>query len=146
MKPPSRIPASAEVPAQAIVAQPGNEALCVTILEANPDAIISIDEAGKITEWNPAAEEIFGYSRALAMGREIAEFIASDPAMEAHRLEFFQCLKTGRGRLIGKRIEMAAVRAKGGEFPIELALMRVLDHGRFSFTVCVRDITERKRE
>jgi PAS domain S-box-containing protein len=145
MKSPSRILASDEAPAPAIPTQHEHEALCAAILGTNPDAIISIDEAGKITEWNPAAEDMFGYTRALAMGREIAGFIASDPAMETHRMEFFQCLKTGKGRLIGKRIEMTAVRAKGGEFPIELALMRVLDHGQLAFTICVRDTTERKR-
>jgi PAS domain S-box-containing protein len=145
MKPSSRMLASEEAPTQAILAQRGHEALCAAILETNPDAIISIDEAGKITEWNPAAEDMFGYTRALAIGREFAGFIASDLVMEAHRMELFQCLKTGKGRLIGKRIEMTAMRAKGGEFPIELALIRVLDHRLVSFTVCIRDITERKR-
>jgi two-component system cell cycle sensor histidine kinase/response regulator CckA len=145
MKPPSRILASEEAPARATLTQHRHEALCTAIFETNPDAIISINEAGEITEWNPAAEDMFGYTRPLAMGREFAGFIASDPAMEAHRTEVFQCLKTGKGRLIGKRIEMTAMRATGGEFPIELALMRVLDHGLFSFTVCIRDITERKR-
>jgi two-component system cell cycle sensor histidine kinase/response regulator CckA len=145
VKTPSRILASDEAPVPAAVAQHGHEALCAAILETSQDAIISIDEAGKITEWNPAAEDMFGYTRALAMGREFTGFIAADPAMEAHRIDFFQCLKTGKGRLIGKRTEMTAVRANGGEFPIELALMRTLDHGEESFTVCIRDITERKR-
>jgi PAS domain S-box-containing protein len=88
---------------------------------------------------------MFGYTRALAMGRGMAGFIASDPVAEARRTEFLQCLKTGKGRLIGKRTEMTAVRANGREFPIELALMRTLDHGLFSFTVCIRDLTERKQ-
>lgn len=145
MNPPSHNLASEEASARAILARPGSEALCVTILEASQDAIIAINEAGKIIEWNPAAEEMFGYSRALAMGREVAGFITPDPITEAGSTEFLQCLKTGKGRLIGKRTEMTAVRANGKEFPIELALMQTLEHGRFSFTVCIRDITERKQ-
>jgi len=45
------------------------EARYAAIFETSPDAIIAIDQAGKIIEWNPAAEAIFGYTRALAMGR-----------------------------------------------------------------------------
>ncbi|HZP61581.1 MAG TPA: PAS domain S-box protein [Opitutaceae bacterium] len=130
-------------PAESILAWHAPEARYATILETSLDAIITIDQAGKITDWNPAAEEIFGYTCALAMGREAAGFIAPGPA--THRTEFLQSLKTGKGRLIGKRTEMTALRANGGEFPIELTLTRALDHGPPCFTACIRDITERKR-
>jgi len=54
-------------------------------------------------------------------------------------------LRSGKGRLIGKRSEMTAVRANGASFPMELTLTRSLDHEALSFTACIRDITERKQ-
>ncbi len=131
--------------AQSILAVHAPETRYAAIFETTPDAIITIDQAGKITDWNPAAEKIFGYTCALAMGREAAAFIATGTATEAHRTVFLQNLRTGKGRLIGKRTEMTALRANGGEFPIELTLTRALDHEPLCFTACIRDITERKQ-
>lgn len=123
----------------------GNDAVFyAAILETSPDAIISIAKTGKITEWNPAAEEMFGYTRALAVGREATELIAPDTG-KAQLAEFLQSLKTGKGRLIGKRTEMTAVRANGWEFPIELILTLASEYGKPSFIACIRDITERKQ-
>ena len=145
MKSQSQNPLPDVTPLPSSPAPHGPEARYAAILETYPDAIISFDETGKITDWNPAAEDIFGYTCALAVGRDAAGFIAPGTAMEAQRTEFLQSLKTGKGRLMGRRTEMTAVRANGGEFPIELTLTRARDRGPPFFTACIRDITERKR-
>ncbi len=145
MKYPSRSHEPDDAPSQAILALCRHEACHASILDTSPDAILSIDQAGNIGDWNPAAEKTFGYTRSLVMGKEAAGFIAPDTTLRAHRAEFLHALRTGKGRLIGKRTEMTAVRANGAEFPIELTLTFAPDHGPPCFTACIRDITELKR-
>ena len=113
-------------------------------MENNLDAIISVNPAGLITDWNPAAEQIFGYTRALVLGRESAGFIAPLAGRDPQHTDLAQTLHSGKGRLIGKRTEMTAQRAHGGEFPIELTITPTMDHGTPLLTLCIRDITERR--
>ncbi len=133
-----------EQAAAPIAASSGRDAPYATLFEASPDAIILVDCAGGIIEWNPAAEDIFGYTRALAMGRDAVGLVMPHAAGEPPSSELSRNLKTGKGRLIGKRTEMTAVRANGGEFPVELTLSRTLACGLPAFTLCIRDMTERK--
>ncbi len=115
------------------------------VLETALDAIISIDQDGRVIEWNPAAERIFGYSRELALGREMAELIVPKSNHELHRKGLARFLQTGRGRMLGHRTEVMALRANGAEFPVELSITRIPGEGPLVFTSFVRDITERRR-
>jgi two-component system cell cycle sensor histidine kinase/response regulator CckA len=111
------------------------------ILESALDAIISIDREGTIVEFNAAAEKAFGYSRAELMGRQLAETIIAP----SWRDRIAHYLATGDGPVLGKRIEMTAMRANGPEFPVELAVTRIDLDGSPMFTAYLRDISERKR-
>jgi PAS domain S-box-containing protein len=122
-----------------------SEARKTAILETAPDAIISIDQSGRIIEWNPAAERIFGYSRALALGRELTGLIVPKSNEELHRKGLARFLQTGRGRMLGQRTEVMALRANGAEFPVELTITKIPGEGPLVFTSFVRDITERRR-
>ncbi len=122
-----------------------SEARKTAILETALDAIVSIDQNGKIIEWNPAAEQVFGYSREFALGREMAELIVPPALVNDHRQGLAQYLKTGRGRLIGQRQEMSAIRANGAEFPVEIAITQISGEGPSTFTGFIRDITGRRR-
>ena len=122
-----------------------SEARKAAVVETSLDAIVSIEQEGKIIEWNPTAEKIFGYSRALALGRDLADLIVPRTATGKEREEFARLIRSNRGRLIGRRTEMTAVRANGGKFPIELALTRASPTGPPSFTGFIRDITDRRR-
>jgi len=115
------------------------------VLETALDAIISIDQDGKVIEWNPAAERIFGYSRELAIGREMAELIVPKSNPDLHRKGLAKFLQTGRGRMLGQRTEVMALRANGAEFPVELTITKIPGDGPLVFTSFVRDITERRR-
>ena len=121
------------------------EARFSALLEGSPDAIVAIDQGGGILEWNPAAETIFGYTRALAMGRNAAELIAPSPAGDHGNSEFAHLLKGQKLRLLGRRLELTAVRSNGGSFPMELTLIQWLDRGGPSFLACIRDLTEPRR-
>ncbi|MGA8491925.1 MAG: PAS domain S-box protein [Terriglobales bacterium] len=115
------------------------------IVDAALDCIVTIDHEGRITEFNPAAEHTFGYRRDEVLGKHLADTIIPPSLREKHRQGFDRYLATGQARVLGKRIEMTAVRADGSEFPLELAITRIPLEGPPSFTGYLRDITERKR-
>jgi PAS domain S-box-containing protein len=122
-----------------------SEARKRAILESALDAIISIDHEGTIVEFNAAAEKVFGYSRAEVLGRQLAETIIPPSLRERHRRGVAHYLATGEGPVLGKRIEMPAMRANGTEFPVELAVTRIDLEGSRMFTAYLRDISDRKR-
>ena len=79
------------------------------------------------------------------MGRRLGDIIVPPSLRERHRLGLERYLATGEARVIGRRIEMTAMRADGAEFPVELAVTRIVSDGPPSFTGYLRDITERRR-
>jgi PAS domain S-box-containing protein len=115
------------------------------IVDSALDCIVTIDHEGCITEFNPAAEYTFGYRREEVLGKHLADVIVPPSLRDKHREGFARYLATGEARVLGKRIEMTAVRANGSEFPVELAITRIPLEGPPSFTGHLRDITERKR-
>jgi PAS domain S-box-containing protein len=115
------------------------------IVDSALDCIVTIDHEGGITEFNPAAEHTFGYRRDEVLGKHLADVIIPPSLRERHRLGFARYLATGEAQVLGRRIEMTAVRADGNEFPVELAITRIPLDGPPSFTGYLRDITERKR-
>lgn len=122
-----------------------SEARKTAILDSALDCIITIDHEGCITEFNPAAERTFGCRRDAVLGRQLADVIIPPPLRESHRQGFARYLATRETRLLGKRIEMTAMRADGSDFPAELAITRIPLDGPPSFTGYLRDITERNR-
>jgi len=122
-----------------------SEALKAAILEAALDAIITMDHRGLVVEFNPAAEAMFGYTREQAVGKPLANLIMPPAARAEHQRGFAQYLETGKGRILGKRVEMTAMRADGAEFPAELAVTRILRNGPPMFAGTIRDLTERNR-
>ena len=115
------------------------------ILDSALDCIVMIDHQGCISEFNPAAEQSFGYRRDQVLGKHLADVIIPPALREQHRKGFARYLATGEARVLGRRIEMTAIRADGSEFPVELAIIRTPLDGPPSFTGFLRDITERKR-
>lgn len=115
------------------------------ILDSSPDCVIAIDHAGCITEFNPTAELTFGHRRNDVMGRPLADVIIPPSLREKHSNGFARYLATGESRVLGRRLEMPALRADGSEFPVEVTITRIPQDGPLAFTGHLRDITERKR-
>jgi PAS domain S-box-containing protein len=115
------------------------------ILESSLDAVVAMNHLGRIVEFNPAAERIFGHARARAIGTEMAELIIPPEHREAHRRGLANYLSTGEGPVLGRRLELSACKSDGTEFPVELAITRVRLDGPPLFTAFIRDITERVR-
>jgi diguanylate cyclase (GGDEF)-like protein/PAS domain S-box-containing protein len=122
-----------------------SEARTRAMLDAALDAVITIDRRGAVIEFNPAAERIFGYARDIVVGRQMVDLIVPPALREAHSTGFERYLATGEGPLLGKRIEVPAMRADGSEFASELSIQAVDAPGGPLFTAYVRDISEQKR-
>jgi two-component system, LuxR family, sensor kinase FixL len=122
-----------------------NEARKDAVLRSTLDSIIAIDAQACITEFNRAAEESFGYKREEVIGRRLDETIIPERYREAHRAGLKRYLETGEARVIGKRLEMPAMRSDGSEFLAELSITRSDIEGAPAFTGVVRDITEWKK-
>src|SRR5438270_4606194 len=115
------------------------------ILDTALDCIITMDADGRVLEFNPAAERVFGFSRSEAVGKELADLIIPPRMRGQHRRGLAHYLKTGEGPVIGKRIEIAGVRKDGAEILVELAITALNSESSPVFTAYLRDITERVR-
>ncbi len=116
------------------------------ILDSALDAIVIMDSTGRLVEFNPAAEQIFGYTSAEAVGQIMADLIVPPAYREMHARGLARYVATGQGNIVGKgRIEITALRKDGTEFPVELSLQRIGSSAAPLFTAFIRDISERKQ-
>jgi PAS domain S-box-containing protein len=122
-----------------------SEARKSAILEAALDCVVAMDHRGRIVEFNPAAERTFGYARADVIGRELAAVVIPPGLRTRHRAGLARYQSTGETTVLGRRIEITAMRSDGTEFPAEVAITRVDVSGPPIFTGYIRDITDRKR-
>jgi hypothetical protein len=114
------------------------------ILHSALDCIVTVDEQGRIVEFNPAAEATFGHAASAVLGRPIGEVIVPPSLRAAHEAGFARYIATGHGPVLNQRIEITALRADGGEFPVELAVTPYSVGGRRYFTAYLRDLTARR--
>lgn len=121
-----------------------NEARKSAIMRVALDAIITIDHTGGIIELNSAAEHIFTHSRAKLIGENIMEIIPPSlrPWFQDGLANHFSGEK---GPAVGSRIEMPVLRADKSRFYAEFTVTRIKLKGEPTFTVYIRDITQRKR-
>jgi PAS domain S-box-containing protein len=116
------------------------------MIEASVDCVITIDADSKILEFNAAAERTFGYAREDVIGKPLTETIIPPALREAHRRGMAALLNGRSGKLLGRRVEMSAMRVDGSEFPVELTVTQIASHSPPLFTAYLRDITDRKRD
>lgn len=115
------------------------------IIDSAMDCIIATREDGTIIEFNPAAEQTFGYSRERAIGRSVADLIIPEQFRQAHDEGMERYISTGEKVVLGKRLELRAQRSDGSHFPVEVTVAEIKLDGRRIFTAGLRDITEQKR-
>jgi PAS domain S-box-containing protein len=120
-----------------------SEARQGAILEAAHDAIITMDQQLNIREFNPAAEQMFGYARLDVLGRNVELLLpASDRTPYVSALKEY--LAHGAGPLAGRQLELRGLKADGTDFPLELTVARIGSDSRGVLTGFARDITERR--
>jgi len=122
-----------------------SEKIFKSITASAQDGIIMIDNGGNILYWNKAAQRIFGYTEKEAIGKEMHIFLVPKKYHKAYRKGFSKFKKTGHGPVIGKTLELSAIRKDGVKFPIELSVSAMRIRGKWHSIGIVRDITQRKQ-
>ncbi|HEX8344050.1 MAG TPA: PAS domain S-box protein [Actinoplanes sp.] len=111
------------------------------VLAAALEAYVAIDAADRVVGWNAAAKALFGYSHAEVCGRSIAELIIPERYREQHRAGVARVTAGGPGRVLGQRLQLAAVHRDGHEFPIEMTLTATHTPAGRVFHAFAHDIT-----
>lgn len=122
-----------------------SENLYRTLIETVTDAIVSVDNEGRVLLWNSAANKTFRYSQAEAIGSLIVDLIVPDKGADNLRKEIENLVRTGKSPLIGKTAEIEAKRKDGEVFPAELSVAVRKTAGTRITTIVARDITGRKK-
>lgn len=107
-------------------------------------AIISTDAQGHIVEFNPAAETMFGRRRGEVIGRPVAEVTVPPRHRAGHEAAIGRMREGGDPHMMGRRVEMTAMRADGSEFPVEVVIWRTDLGGESHFTASLTDLSERR--
>jgi PAS domain S-box-containing protein len=140
---------ASRVPAQGLIRNATQRQLAErlgAVLESSLDAVIAIDAAGVVTDWNPAAELLFGWAADAAVGQDLASLIIPEEHRGAHRRGMERLLGGGEARLVGRRVEVPALRRDGSTVEVELTLARIgTSPEETLFVAHVRDVTERRR-
>ncbi len=113
------------------------------IIDTALDGVLLMDSGGAIVDWNPAAERIFGWRREEILGQPLADCVIPEELRDAHRRGLERYLATGHGPILGKRLELEALRRDGTRFPVELSINPLPGTAQALFVGFVRDNTER---
>ncbi|MBY0579830.1 MAG: PAS domain S-box protein, partial [Burkholderiales bacterium] len=116
-----------------------------SIFENALDAVVLMNADGVITGWSRQAENIFGWSRQEAVGRQMHETMIPVRYREAQARGMKHFLSTGEGPMLNNRVEILALHRDGGEFPVELSITQIRTAQGYAFSAFIRDISERKR-
>ncbi len=113
------------------------------VLDHAHNAVIWLDERGRVTYWNPSAERMFVIPRDQALGRAVAELIIPERFRAAHDAGLERFLRDGTGPVLDRRIEIAALRSDGSEFPIEMTISALGQDDGWLFSAFVQDVSSR---
>jgi diguanylate cyclase (GGDEF)-like protein/PAS domain S-box-containing protein len=119
----------------------------VFLTEVAHDAYISVDAPGRVTEWNPEAEALFGWLRAEALGRPLAELVVPPRHREFYE-QHLAALARGEDRALGllqPRRELVALNRSGAELPVQVTVWSSGSESSRRVCAFVRDLSERKR-
>ncbi|MBB4265294.1 ATP-binding protein [Roseospira visakhapatnamensis] len=112
-------------------------------IDAALDCIIAVDAEGRIVDFNPAAEETFGYRRDEVLGRIMSGLIIPPALRAAHDAGMERLRRTGVSRVVGQRLDLEAMRANGEVFPCELAISATDTQTDPVYVAYLRDISDR---
>ena len=122
-----------------------SEARKAAILEASLDAVITIDDEGRVLELNPAGEHLFGYRREDAVGRKLVDLIVPPRMRERAQADWEKFRSTGSSELLQSRHDAVAIKSDGSEFPVEVAAAAIRAGELPLLTIFLRDVSARKQ-
>ncbi|HLH42440.1 MAG TPA: ATP-binding protein [Bryobacteraceae bacterium] len=114
------------------------------LLEAAPDAILQVDETGRIVLVNCVVEDMFGYTREELLGKPV-EILIPEELRDAHTARRREYRQQPARRPMGAGLSLSGVRKDGSRFPVEISLSPSQFEESFLVTAIVRDITSRKQ-
>ena len=114
-----------------------------SITRTAQDAVILIDQAGRVTYWNPAAEHMFGFTETEVMGENLHDLIVPDHTLAQAHAGFRHFSRSGEGPALGKTTTLQAKRRNGEAFPVDISLSSFKLREQWSAVGIVRDATER---
>jgi PAS domain S-box-containing protein len=123
----------------------GSEARVRAVLDSATSAVLVIDAAGKIIDWNARAEAMFGRSRGEVLGLVLADLVIPVRYREQHQRGMEHFVASGEGPVLNQLIELSALRRDGSEFPVELSISPLRTDEVVTFCGFVTDITARKQ-
>lgn len=132
---------TAEVEAELELARSRN--LARQIVASSLDAVVAMDAFGIVTEWNPRAESIFGYTREQAVGEMLHNLIIPEKLANGHIRGLEEYSRTGKSDFLNRQLHMTARRKDGSEFPIEMSISPIPTGDEVHFSSFIRDISER---
>ena len=115
------------------------------VIDGALDAIVTVNDAGELVEFNPAAERTFGYKKEQVLGKLMSEMIIPPHLRKFHEDGHRQFVQTGDMHIFNQRIEITAMRADGSEFPVELTLTALKEEDLSLVTGFLRDISEQRK-
>lgn len=114
------------------------------IIDTALDAIVVINQSGCIVDWNPSAQDMFGWTREEVLGRLVHEIVIPERLRQDHVAGLKRMLETGESNILRKRTEVFGVRRNGREFPAEITVTLLHDRGEMEFAAFVRDLTPQR--
>ncbi|MFC3606773.1 PAS domain S-box protein [Stutzerimonas tarimensis] len=121
------------------------EAELAAVIENANDAYISLDQNGIVRAWNRLAQETFGWSAGEAIGRPLDSLIVPPEMAAAHRVGVARYLKSGESPMLGRRLELPALRKDGSSLIVEVRIRDLKIGGKMLFSAFLHDISDRKR-
>jgi len=109
------------------------------------DGVITIDDQGKVVEFNPSAETMFGYRFEDIRNQSITELVVPENLRGQHKSGMNRFFSTGQPSVMGDRLKLTAMRNNGEEFPIELTLTPITVGNQQLVTAFIRDLTEQHK-
>ncbi|MEJ2213817.1 MAG: PAS domain S-box protein [Gammaproteobacteria bacterium] len=123
-----------------------SKALKAAIMDTSLDSIVTIEESGRIIDFNPTAEKTFGISASDAIGKNIQSLIIAEHCRKLFKNTLHACLSVSAKNHSVGRVEMQARRHDGTFFSVEIAIKPLLIKDYFLFTVYLHDISVRKQQ
>jgi PAS domain S-box-containing protein len=114
------------------------------IINTTVDAIIVIDDGGKVESFNPGAERLFGYAAAEVIGKNV-KVLMPEPFHGEHDGYLKRHLDSGRAAIIGVGREVTGRRRDGSTFPVHLSVGAMTIDGERKFTGMLHDLSARAR-
>ena len=121
-----------------------NEEQIESLFSSAPDAVVVLDAQGNIVRWNQTAEKLFGWTTSEVVGTSTYEIIFPEKVNQTNASSMASILKTGKGQMLNKTIELSAIRKDGTEVPVEVKISALKTKRGLEYISFLRDITQRK--